>query len=128
MKLGSEKRLLNRLTYVCLLFPHARKEGKGRHAIFLFEGKAFAYFLSNHRENGLNGVCCKASPDQIESYLVAQPEKWYLPAYLGSKGWLGLRLDENSDWNEVYNFVRYSYLCTAPHLVEGLKYPPVLFG
>jgi hypothetical protein len=34
--------------------------------------------------------------------LAAQPDRFYLPAYIGSKGWVALRLDlAEIDWDEV---------------------------
>jgi hypothetical protein len=38
-----------------------------------------------------------------------------LPAYIGSRGWFGLRLDRGRvDWREVANVVERSYRLTAP--------------
>jgi hypothetical protein len=43
------------------------------------------------------------------------PERYYLPDYIGPRGWFGLRLDRGRvDWREVKNIVERSYRLTAP--------------
>jgi len=42
------------------------------------------------------------------------PRKFYMPAYIGPRGWVALRLDRPSvDWSEVLELVRGSYKQTA---------------
>ena len=49
----------------------------------------------------------------------AQPERFYIPAYLGSKGWVGLRLDIGEiDWEEVTELVHGSYRLVAPKAIS----------
>jgi phosphoribosylglycinamide formyltransferase-1 len=51
----------------------------------------------------------------------ADLEKFYMPAYIGSRGWVGLRLDHGSiDWEEVTELIKGSYLLTAPKTLAGL--------
>ena len=45
----------------------------------------------------------------------ASPEKFYIPAYIGSRGWGALRLDRGDiDWEEVSELVIGSYRMVAP--------------
>ena len=45
----------------------------------------------------------------------AQPQRFYLPAYIGSKGWVALRLDVGKiDWSEVEELLSGSYALIAP--------------
>ena len=49
------------------------------------------------------------------------PAKFYLPAYIGPRGWVGLRLDIGEvDWDEVKELVTGSYLQTAPRKLAAL--------
>jgi phosphoribosylglycinamide formyltransferase-1 len=51
----------------------------------------------------------------------AQPERFYIPAYLGSRGWVGLRLDTSEiDWEEVTELVSGSYRLVAPKRLAAL--------
>ncbi len=62
-------------------------------------------------------------PGDNAALVAAQPERLYLPAYIGPKGWVALRLDLGKiDWDEVAELMRGSYLLTAPkRLAEHLE-------
>jgi len=43
-------------------------------------------------------VWCKA-PRGVQAILVgAAPERFFVPPYVGHKGWIGFRLDRGTDW------------------------------
>ena len=50
----------------------------------------------------------------------AQPHRFYLPAYIASKGWVALRLDVGKvDWDEVRELLLGSYMLIAPKRLAG---------
>ena len=105
---------LDRLSQICAELPEAVREISGRHAVFKVRRRTFAYYLDDHRgDEGIVGVVFKApgGPGLID----ADPERFYLPAYVGPRGWVGLRLDLGTiDWTEVADHVTDSYLAVAP--------------
>ena len=106
---------LVRLSEICLAFPTATREDKGGHAGFLVAKRVFAYYLNNHHGNGIVSVCCKVLADDNRRLAEANPRKFYLPAYIGPRGWIGLRLDlATVDWTEVKELVLGSYSQVAP--------------
>jgi hypothetical protein len=112
---------LVRLTALCLALPEARREDKGDHAAFLVRKKTFAYYLNDHHGDGIVSVCCKVLPGENKFLVDANPEKFYMPAYIASRGWVGLRLDRASvDWSEVKELVRGSYIQLAPEKALAL--------
>ena len=44
----------------------------------------------------------------------ADPARFFVPPYVGTKGWVGLRLDAEPEWGEVSKIVRRSYGLVAP--------------
>ncbi len=42
------------------------------------------------------------------------PESFFVPMYLGGKGWVGIWLDNNPDWKEIAILIRDSYKLIAP--------------
>jgi predicted DNA-binding protein (MmcQ/YjbR family) len=87
----------------------------GSHASFAVRKKTFAYFLNDHHGDGIVSVCARALPGENKTLMAAHPKKFYLPAYIGPRGWVGLRLDRGKvDWDEVRDLVRASYLQVAP--------------
>jgi hypothetical protein len=106
---------LTRLTEIALALPEATRQVYGSHAQFLVRKKTFAYFLENHHGDGIVGITCKVMPGENDALVAAQPRRFYLPAYVASRGWAGLRLDVGKiDWNEVRDLILGSYLLTAP--------------
>lgn len=106
---------LARLTEISKSLPGTRRNLHGDHASFLIRKKPFAYFLNNHHGDGIVAVACKALPGDNTALVAAQPERFYLPAYVGPRGWVALRLDVGAiDWDEVAELMRGSYLLIAP--------------
>jgi hypothetical protein len=119
-KLRTQDRLLT-LSEICLALPAALREDKGDHASFLVMKKVFAYYLNNHHGDGIVSVCCKVLPDDNTRLVEGNPRKFYLPAYIGPRGWVGLRLDlATVDWSEVKELVLGSYLRVAPQKYQKL--------
>jgi predicted DNA-binding protein (MmcQ/YjbR family) len=112
---AAEEPRLARLTKICLALPEATRERMGDHASFRVRKKVFAYFLSDHHGDGIVSVCAKVLPGDNKSLVSAQPGRFYLPAYIGPRGWVALRLDRGAiDWKEVAELMAASYQLTAP--------------
>jgi hypothetical protein len=106
---------LARLTEICLALPEASRQEQGAHPSFLVRKKVFAYYLNNHHGDNIVGVCCKVLPGENQLLIDANPRKFVMPAYIGPRGWVELRLDLASiDWQEVAQLVHGSYLQIAP--------------
>ena len=106
---------LARLMKICLALPEAFQEPAARHATFLVRKHVFAYYLNDHHGDGIISVCCKVLPGDNEALIAAHPERLYMPAYIGPRGWVALRLDVGGlDWNEVAELVVGSYRLIAP--------------
>jgi hypothetical protein len=106
---------LRRVSAICLAFPEAVCEGHGQHASFLVRKKTFLYYLNNHHGDGIVGVCAKVLQGDNAALVQAAPEKFFMPAYIASRGWVGLRLDVGEvDWEEVADLAAGSYQLVAP--------------
>jgi len=106
---------LTRLTKISLALPEATRQTMGRHAGFYVRKKTFLYFLDDHHSDGIVGISCKVLPGDNTALIAADPKKFYMPAYIGSKGWVGVRLDVGTvDWEEVEELVTHSYRLIAP--------------
>jgi hypothetical protein len=105
---------LTRLTTICLGFLGAQREICGTHASFKVKRKTFAYFLNDHHGDGIVGVLCKVLPGDNAALIKADPKRFYMPAYVGPRGWVGLRLDVGRvSWGEVEELAKGSYLLVA---------------
>jgi predicted DNA-binding protein (MmcQ/YjbR family) len=74
-------------------------------------------------EDGLS-MMLKAGPGVQEALLAEDPERFFVPAYVGSKGWVGARLDVEQDWDELAELVEDSYRLIAPKRLAALVQRP----
>lgn len=119
---GEDPRL-TRLTRIALSLPDTTRRIYGSHAQFLVRKKTFAYFLNDHHGDGIVAVTGKVLLGDNKALAEAQPRRFYLPAYIASRGWVALRLDVGKiDWNEVTELLLGSYALIAPkRLAELVK-------
>ena len=118
--------LLQQLSEICLTLPETTREDMGDHAAFSVRKKKFAYYLHDHHGDGIVSVCFKAAPGEANYLIDSDPDRFYSPAYIGPRGWVGLRLDLGDiDWEEVKTHVTQSYRLTAPkRLAARVAEPP----
>jgi len=109
-----DKRLI-KLTKIALALPETSRKICNSHAQFLVRKKAFSYFLNDHHSDGIVAVTCRVMPGDNAALVAAQPKRFYLPAYIGPRGWVALRLDNGKiDWDEVRELLVCSYQLAAP--------------
>jgi predicted DNA-binding protein (MmcQ/YjbR family) len=110
-----EEPRLRKLSAICMKLPEVERSLSGDHADFRVRGKVFSYFLNNHHGDGIVAVCCKSALGENVHRVLREPKRFYLPAYIGPRGWFGLRLDlATIDWGEVTAVVQSSYRLVAP--------------
>ena len=114
---------LKRITELCQALPEAERALRGDHADFRVRKRVFAYFLNNHHGDGIVSICCKSELGENVDRVSTDPQRFYLPAYIGARGWFGLRLDRGPiDWREVENVLELSYCLIAPKaLAEAVR-------
>jgi hypothetical protein len=82
---------------------------------FFVRGKrSFAMVLTDHHGDGRFALWC-AAPEGMQGMLVeAEPERFFVPPYVGHRGWIGVRLDRGLEWDEVIGIVEDAYAEVAP--------------
>ena len=114
-KSSGQNGVLPRLSEIALALPESERVLRESHAQFLVRKKTFAYFLNDHHGDGIVSIACKVLPGDNKTLAEAQPRRFYLPAYIASRGWVALRLDGGKvDWDEVKELLMGSYALVAP--------------
>jgi predicted DNA-binding protein (MmcQ/YjbR family) len=105
-----------RLTRLCTSLPEAEVETGGEpHVGFAVRGRRFAWYLDDHHGDGRLALNCKGAPGESARLAEEHPERFFVPAYLGARGWIGLWLDHpEPDWDEVERLVVEAYRLVAP--------------
>lgn len=77
--------------------------------------KRLAWYLEDHHGDGGVVITCKAFDGVNTAMVDSDPERYFIPSYTGSRGWVGMRLDvDDVDWGRVDLCVRDAYRMTAP--------------
>ena len=106
--------LRSRVVEICAGLPEVAVED-GQHIGFSVRGKRFAWLLDDHHGDGRLALTCKAPPGENTALAERHPDRFFMPSYVASRGWVGLRLDAGPvDWDEVERLAVDAYLLTAP--------------
>lgn len=106
-----------RLRAICLALPEAHEETMRRGPSYRVQDKIFA--VERSWNDGV-GLWCKVPAATQALIIGADPARFFIPPYFGSKGWIGVALDDSADWVEVEAFVRRSYRLVAPKRLAKL--------
>jgi len=112
---------LDAIRDIALAFPEATEKETWGHPTFRVRDKIFVSYGVD-----LDGelLTMKAAPGEQES-LLAGGHPFFLPRYVGNRGWIGVRVDEDTDWRMVAELVVDSYREIAPRsLAEGIGLRP----
>jgi hypothetical protein len=123
---NTRERTLERIRAICLGLPETSERlSHGAPTFFVREKKAFLMVLTNHHGDGRFAIWC-AAPAGMQRMLVdTDPERFFVPPYVGHRGWLGMRLDRALDWNELAGIAEDAYAEVAPaKLVDAARHLP----
>ena len=104
-----------RIAMICEGLPEAEISSRtGQHSKYTVRGKTFAYYTVDHHGDGRVAMSCKA-PAGLRDIMIASDSRYFMPQYLGPKGWVGLYLDVGDvDWDVVRSLLTDSYCMIAP--------------
>ena len=105
----------------CLALPEATERAShGSPSFFLRDKKTFVMFLDDHHGDGRLAIWCAAPPGVQGQLVREEPDRFFVPPYVGYRGWLGVRLDRDLDEGEVRGIVADAYRCVAPKTLVAL--------
>ena len=110
------------LLKICDSFPEVVVEPGGEgHLSLRIRKRIFAYYLFDHHGDGIIAFTCKSSLSEQRRLVREDPDSFFVPPYLGSKGWIAIRLDlDEVDWDTVSELARRAYQDLAPRKLAAL--------
>jgi predicted DNA-binding protein (MmcQ/YjbR family) len=99
---------------VCLWLPEAEEFVSHGSPNFRVRGKTFATYVVNHHGDQRAALWLPAPRGAQEHHLRADPDQFYIPPYVGVRGWIGVRIDRGLSWQRVTALVREAYEHVAP--------------
>jgi hypothetical protein len=118
-----KQQILEAVRGICLGLPETSERPSHGEPTFFVQGKrSFATVWDSHHGDGRFALIC-AAPEGMQAALVdSDPERFYVPPYVGHRGWIGVRLDGGFDHDEIAGIVEEAYAEVAPpKLVEAAR-------
>jgi hypothetical protein len=106
---------VERLRAICGALPEvSERRSHGAPTFFVREKKTLCTVHDDH--HGAHGVAlwCPAPPGVQEKLVDDEPERFFRPPYVGHRGWIGVHLEVDADWDEVDAIIRDAYRVVAP--------------
>jgi predicted DNA-binding protein (MmcQ/YjbR family) len=109
-----------------LSFPEATEVMSRGSPDYRVRGKTFATHVVNHHGDGRIALWLAAPQGAQQRYTESEPEHFFVPPYVGPRGWLGVHLNRGLDWKRIAHHVREAYLTVAPHKLAADLGPAIV--
>lgn len=115
-----------RLRKICLALPEAHEVAAWGEPTFRVRNKMFATYAnaSNHHGGGRHAAWVKAAPGRQARMVQTAPDRFFVPPYVGTAGWIGVWLDGDCNWDELGDILRAAYLLIAPKKLAAILDAP----
>lgn len=117
----SGPRVLGKLRKLCLALPEAHEVQSHGEPTFRVRNRVFAMFANadNHHGRRRHGVWIKAAAGRQERAVKTDPTRFFVPPYVGPSGWIGVWLDQDTQWDELADILRNAHALVAPKRLLG---------
>lgn len=106
---------LERVREVCLALPEVSERlSHGSPTFFVRGKKTLVMFVDDHHGDGRLALWVPAGPGVQVELVAEEPDRFFKPPYVGGRGWVGVRLDRDVDWDEITGIVTDAYRLVAP--------------
>ena len=99
---------------LCLSLPDTARKLSHGIPTYTVAGKAFAHFLLNHHGDGRVALWLRTPKASQSLYTDLATGAYFVPPYVGPRGWLGVELNKGLDWKEIVARVREAFENVAP--------------
>lgn len=103
--------LIESLRKICLDLPEAVEKETWGSPTFRVQNKIFVGCGTN--DDGITGMSAK-TVDGEQQALLHEGAPFFYPKYVGTKGWIGVVLDDETDWDRIWEIAVDSYRAIAP--------------
>jgi hypothetical protein len=109
-----QRRLLERVRKMCLALPLASERAShGEPCFFVNEKHQFVMCADDHHGDGRVALWLAAEPGAQDVLVAADPARFFRPPYVGTRGWIGVRIDKHPDWKHIAILIGEAYRVVA---------------
>ncbi|MGA2295638.1 MAG: MmcQ/YjbR family DNA-binding protein [Acidimicrobiales bacterium] len=108
--------LLERIRAHCLSLPEVNERpSHGAPTFFIRDKRSFVtVWMDGHHDVHFAQLWAACVPDFRAHLIEERPEIFFLPAYVAHRGWIGVRLDLDLQFDELADLVEEAYRLIAP--------------
>ena len=111
----TKQKILAAVREICLGLPEtSERPSHGEPTFFVGGKRSFASVWDSHHDDGRHALICAAPAGMQAALVEANPERFFVPAYVGHRGWIGVRLDRGFDRAEIAGIIEDAYAEVAP--------------
>ncbi len=110
---------------ICLSLPEVEERAGHGMPDYKVRGRSFALLAINHHGDGRIALWVHAPPGAQHLHVDGEPAAYFVPPYVGPRGWLGVHLDRGNDWFTIGVRVREAYVHVAPRALTGQLGDPI---
>jgi hypothetical protein len=114
--------LAGQVRAICLVLPEVTERLSHGAPTWFVRGKSAFVTLweHGHHADDFPHLWCAAPPGAQHELIASDPGRFFLPPYVGGRGWVGVRLDHDADWAEIAELCRDAYRVIAPARLAAL--------
>ncbi|MBC8064515.1 MAG: MmcQ/YjbR family DNA-binding protein [Chlorobia bacterium] len=103
---------IDQIRPICMELPSVEERlSHGAPTFFHLKGKSFVMYVGEHHGERL-AVWMAAAPGAQEALVQHEPDRFFRPPYVGGRGWVGVFLDREVDWEDLAELVKEAYKTT----------------
>jgi hypothetical protein len=108
-----ERPELKEVRAICMALPEVSERLSHGSPTWFAGKKTMVMYLDDHHGDGRLALWVASPPGVQQEVVDQEPDRFFVPPYVGHRGWLGVRLDRSPDWDEVAGIVEDAYRTVA---------------
>ena len=98
---AAQRPILARVRGICLALPDTSERLSHGEPTFFVKDRSFATMDTYHHGSAHYGVHVAAPLGAQDTLVRSDPARFFVPPYVGGRGWVGIVLDEDPDWDTI---------------------------
>jgi hypothetical protein len=112
-----QARLLAKVRTICLALPDTSERLSHGEATFFVKKRSFLNMDSYHHGSTHFSAWVAAPLGAQDTLVRSDPDHFFVPPYVGYRGWVGVMLDTGPDWDQIERIIQDGHA----HVAGGKK-------
>ena len=104
---------LRKIREFCLSLPDVEEKLSHGAPTWFVKKRTFASYTNNHHGDGRIALWCNASEGGQEIRVGSDPDNFFVPPYVGCRGWVGVRVDRGLSLGAITDVIKDAYGATV---------------